>query len=597
MSLSELPLTDTSAPRAGANIAEFTVSELSGAVKRALEEGFGHVRLRGEVSGYRGPHASGHCYFALKDDKAKIEAVVWKGAWGRLKIKPEEGMEVIATGKISSFPGSSKYQIVIEALEPAGLGALMAQLEERKRRFTAEGLFDDDRKRPLPFLPRVVGIVTSPTGAVIRDMLHGFTERFPTRVLVWPVRVQGEGSAAEVAQGVRGFNAIAPGGTIPRPDVLIVARGGGSLEDLWGFNDESVVRAVAASTIPVISAVGHETDWTLIDLVADARAPTPTKAAEWAVPKYSDLVEETGKLHLRLTVSVRRLVEAQRRDLRAAARGLPRPDDLVSMPRQRLDACAGRLASALRERVQRSHNRFLQIGGRMPTLRSIIAAPRHRFDASEKRLGRALSGNTQAHQTRFARTSSRLNTRLLDVRLVRARDRLDGLERRNCEALSRAASGRRARLERASGRLSPQPLTARLERSGDRLGALALRAKAVVWQSLQQRRRALDGQGKLLQSLSHQSILQRGFALVRDDTGAMIRSVQGLVAGQRLDIELKDGRIGADVRTATLALPQREAGDASKDDARPPDDSASNVLAKLPKMARRGPHGGQGSLF
>lgn len=590
-------MTDTSAARSGANIAEFTVSELSGAVKRALEEGFGHVRLRGEVSGYRGPHASGHCYFALKDDKAKIEAVVWKGVWGRLKIKPEEGMEVIATGKISSFPGSSKYQIVIEALEPAGLGALMAQLDERKRRLAAEGLFEEGRKRPLPFLPRVIGIVTSPTGAVIRDMLHGFTERFPTRVLVWPVRVQGEGSAAEVAQGVRGFNAIAPGGTIPRPDVLIVARGGGSLEDLWGFNDESVVRAVAASTIPVISAVGHETDWTLIDLVADARAPTPTKAAEWAVPKYSDLVEETGKLHLRLTVSVRRLVEAQRRDLRAAARGLPRPDDLVSMPRQRLDACAGRLASALRERVQRSHNRFLQIGSRLPTLRSIIAAPRHRFDASEKRLGRALSGNTQAHQTRFARTASRLNTRLLDVRLVRARDRLDGLERRNCEALSRAASGRRARLERASGRLSPQPLTARLERSGDRLAGLALRAKTVVWQSLQQRQRALESQGKLMQSLSYQSILQRGFALVRDDTGAMVRSAQGLAAGQRLDIELKDGWIGADVRTATLAPPRREAGDASHGDASPSDDSASNVLTKLPKMPRRGPHGGQGSLF
>lgn len=266
--------------RPGSNSPEFSVSELAGAIKRALEDGFGHVRLKGEISGYRGPHASGHCYFALKDDKAKIEAVIWKGTFGRLRFKPEEGMEVIAQGRVTTFPGSSKYQIVIDALEPAGAGALMALIEERKRKFAAEGLFDEGHKKPRPFLPRVVGIITSPTGAVIRDMLHGFEERFPTRVIVWPVRVQGEGSAAEVAAAIRGFNAIAPGGPVARPDVLIVARGGGSLEDLWSFNEEVVVRAAFESRIPLISAVGHETDWTLIDLVADARAPTPTKAAE-----------------------------------------------------------------------------------------------------------------------------------------------------------------------------------------------------------------------------------------------------------------------------------------------------------------------------
>ncbi|MCK5712584.1 MAG: exodeoxyribonuclease VII large subunit, partial [Hyphomicrobiaceae bacterium] len=253
----------------GANVAEYSVSELSGAIKRALEQGFGYVRLRGEVSGYRGPHASGHCYFALKDDKAKIEAVIWKGVFQRLKVRPEEGMEVVAQGRITTYPGSSKYQIVIESLEPAGIGALMALLEERKKKLAAEGLFDEERKRPRPFLPGVVGIITSPTGAVIRDMLHGFNERFPTRVLIWPVRVQGETCAAEVAAAIRGFNAITPGGAIARPDVLIVARGGGSLEDLWGFNEEVVVRAVAESAISLISAVGHETDWTLIDLVAD----------------------------------------------------------------------------------------------------------------------------------------------------------------------------------------------------------------------------------------------------------------------------------------------------------------------------------------
>ncbi|HWV82843.1 MAG TPA: exodeoxyribonuclease VII large subunit, partial [Hyphomicrobiaceae bacterium] len=273
------------AGRAGSsNNPELTVSELSNAIKRALEDNFGFVRLRGEISGYRGPHASGHCYFSLKDDKAKIEAVIWRGVFQKLRFRPEEGLEVIATGKVTSYPGSSKYQIVIEALEPAGVGALMALLDERRRKLAAEGLFAEERKRPLPFLPRVVGIVTSPTGAVIRDMLHGFEERYPTRVIVWPVRVQGETSAKEVAAAIRGFNGLPPDGPLPRPDVLIVARGGGSLEDLWGFNEEIVVRAAAESAIPLISAVGHETDWTLIDLAADARAPTPTKAAEWAVP-------------------------------------------------------------------------------------------------------------------------------------------------------------------------------------------------------------------------------------------------------------------------------------------------------------------------
>ncbi len=491
------------AANTGNNVAEFTVSELSNAVKRALEDGFGHVRLRGEVSGYRGPHASGHCYFSLKDDKAKIDAVVWRGNWSRLKIKPEEGMEVIATGKISSFPGSSKYQIVIEALEPAGLGALMAQLEERKRRFAAEGLFADERKRTLPYLPKVVGIVTSPTGAVIRDMLHGFRERFPTRVIVWPVRVQGEGSAAEVANAVRGFNAIAPGGLIPRPDVLIVARGGGSLEDLWGFNDEMVVRAVAASTIPVISAVGHETDWTLIDLVADARAPTPTKAAEWAVPKYSDLLDQTGKLGLRLTVAIRRMLEALRRDLKSAERGLPRAEDLAALPRQRLDHVAHRLDGALRTRVQRSHTRFLQVAGRLPSPRSLIVHHRQRIDATGMRLGRALSANTQAHHTRHARIAARLR---------------------------------------------PAPIHLRLERSGERLDTLTRRIERALTSTFAQRRNALNGHAKLLASLGYHSVLARGFALVRDVDGKMVRSAHAVAPGQNLEVEFADGRVAAEAK-------------------------------------------------
>ena len=248
------------AEKAPSNAPEWSVSDLAGALKRTLEDAFGHVRLRGEVSGYRGPHSSGHAYFCLKDQNARIDAVIWKGTFSRLKIKPEEGMEVIATGRITTFPGSSKYQIVVESLEPAGIGALMALLEERRRKLTAEGLFAAERKRRLPFLPRVIGVVTSPTGAVIRDILHRLEDRFPRRVLVWPVRVQGETCAAEVAAAIRGFNALEPGGRIPRPDVLIVARGGGSIEDLWGFNEEIVVRAAAESAIPLVSAVGHETD-------------------------------------------------------------------------------------------------------------------------------------------------------------------------------------------------------------------------------------------------------------------------------------------------------------------------------------------------
>src|SRR5690606_27719716 len=255
------------------NAAEYTVTEISGALKRTVEDMFGNVRVRGEVSGYRGPHSSGHAYFALKDERARIEAVIWKGVFSRLKFRPEEGMEVIASGKLTTYPGSSKYQIVIDNLEPAGAGALMALLEERRRRLAAEGLFDEARKQLLPFMPRIIGVVTSPTGAVIRDIVHRIADRFPLHVIVWPVRVQGETSGAEVAAAIYGFNQLDPLGAVPLPDILIVARGGGSLEDLWGFNDEAVIRAVAASHIPVISAVGHETDWTLIDHAADMRAP------------------------------------------------------------------------------------------------------------------------------------------------------------------------------------------------------------------------------------------------------------------------------------------------------------------------------------
>jgi exodeoxyribonuclease VII large subunit len=482
----------------------------------------------------------------LKDDKAKIEAVIWKGVFQRLRVRPEEGMEVVAQGRVTTYPGSSKYQIVVESLEPAGLGALMALLEERKKKLAAEGLFDEERKRPTPFLPGVVGIITSPTGAVIRDMLHGFNERFPTRVLVWPVRVQGETCATEVAAAIRGFNAIAAGGAVARPDVMIVARGGGSLEDLWGFNEEIVVRAVAESTIPLISAVGHETDWTLIDLVADARAPTPTKAAEWVVPKHADLAEDTGKLGLRLATGARRMLESARAHLKAAARGLPRLEDLVALPRQH-------------------------------------------FDALEKRLGLALLANTRAHHMRHVRTSSRLHPRLLGVRFGRARDRLDAFSRRNVDALSRSAAARRTRFERVAGRMQLEAVRQRVAFGGERLGALEARSKQALRNRISAGRRQLDGYAKLLGSLSYQSVLQRGFALVRDNSGHTVRKAAELHVGDHLDLEFTDGRAIAETREVNLGQSKKGTAPAS-----PP----SRPSPTRPARARRGGgSSGQGSLF
>jgi exodeoxyribonuclease VII large subunit len=489
----------TVTPHTGRNLAELTVSELAFALKRTIEDSFAYVRLRGEIFGYRGPHSSGHCYFSLKDDKAKIDAVVWKGTFSTFRFKPEEGLEVVVTGRVTTYPGSSKYQIVIDSLAPAGAGALMALVEERKRKLAAEGLFDEARKKRLPFLPRIVGIVTSPTGAVIRDMLAGFAERFPTHVVVWPVRVQGETSAGEVAKAIRGFNALQPGGRIPCPDVLIVARGGGSLEDLWSFNEELVVRAAAASRIPLIAAVGHETDWTLLDLVADARAPTPTKAAEWAVPKHSDLVQRTSEHGGRLTLVIRRLLEAERRHLTTLRRTLPRASALVALPRQRLDVSAGRLP-------------------------------------------RALAANTQAHATRLARLSGRLTRGVIDQRLDRCRDRLDALGRFAKQALARGGEARRARLESSGARLKPQTLKRELRRAAQRTIEMKARLAACMASRLQQARRSVDSEAKLLLSLSHKNVLARGFALVRDEAGRMVSRAATILDGQRLELELADGR-------------------------------------------------------
>src|SRR5918998_332031 len=310
--LSDAGLLATELP--GDNAPALSVSELSTALKRTVEDAFGLVRLRGEISGFK-RHASGHCYFTMKDDKACIDAVIWKGCAQMLRFRPEDGIEVVATGKLTTYPGRSKYQIVVDRLELAGQGALMALLDKRRRQLAAEGLFDAERKKRLPFLPRTIGVVTSPTGAVIRDILHRLADRCPTHVIVWPVAVQGEGAAAQVTAAVRGFNALPD-----RPDLLIVARGGGSIEDLWTFNEEEVVRAVAESSIPIISAVGHETDTTLCDFAADVRAPTPTAAAEIAVPVRSELLAQLRELGLRSARCALRAIERSSEQLDNSAR-------------------------------------------------------------------------------------------------------------------------------------------------------------------------------------------------------------------------------------------------------------------------------------
>jgi exodeoxyribonuclease VII large subunit len=366
----------------GDNAPALTVSELSSALKRTVEGAFDHVRVRGEISGFKRV-GSGHCYFTLKDEAACIDAVIWRGQAAALRFAPEDGIEVVATGRLTTYPARSRYQIVVDRLELAGQGALMALLDKRRRQLAAEGLFDAARKRRLPFAPRVIGVVTSPTGAVIRDILHRLEDRFPCHVLVWPVPVQGEGAAARVAAAVAGFNALGGEGTIARPDLLIVARGGGSIEDLWAFNEEEVVRAVAGSRIPIISAVGHETDTSLCDFAADMRAPTPTAAAELAVPVRSELLAQIRELGARAERCARRLLERAVEGLQAALRRWPARESLLSPQQQRFDELVERLPRALRGRLDRARGELGHAGGalRPGLLTSIHARARERLDA------------------------------------------------------------------------------------------------------------------------------------------------------------------------------------------------------------------------
>ena len=412
------------------NAHEFTVSEISGAVKRVIEGEFGHVRVRGEVG--RTMHArSGHLYFDLKDDRAVIAAVSWKGQVARLAVMPEEGMEVVATGRLTTFPGQSKYQLIVESVEPAGAGALMAMLEKRKKQLQAEGLFDAARKKKLPYLPEVIGVVTSPSGAVIRDILHRLRDRFPRQVLIWPVAVQGKDCAPQVARAIAGFNDLRPGGPIPRPDLLIVARGGGSVEDLWGFNEEIVARAAAASDIPLISAVGHETDTTLIDYVADVRAPTPTAAAELAVPVRLDLLAWAGEQEARLSRALTQNIGQKGQRLRDLTRALPKPDRLLDGPRQRLDRSADRLPQALQGVV---HRRRLRLSEKSASLRPATLkrrlgeAARQLADRNARLRPEALMRATEVRRTDLQRLGKLLAT-ASRVQLRDRKGKLEALER------------------------------------------------------------------------------------------------------------------------------------------------------------------------
>jgi exodeoxyribonuclease VII large subunit len=526
------------------NAPEYTVAELSGAVKRSIEDSFGHVRVRGEVSGFRGASASGHVYFSLKDASARIDAVIWKGVFGRMRVRPEEGLDVIATGKLTTFAGKSSYQLIIEHIEPAGIGALMALLEERRRRLAKEGLFDDARKQLLPYLPRVIGVVTSPTGAVIRDILHRLADRFPVHVVVWPVRVQGETSAAEVSAAIAGFNALPNDGPIARPDVIIVARGGGSLEDLWSFNEENVVRAAANSLIPLISAIGHETDWTLLDHAADLRAPTPTGAAELCVPVRAELMADVNDLSRRHEGAMRRLLDHKRSQWRSACRALPGGDDLIAQARQAFDRASERSQSSMTRQLQSLQIRL-------------------------ERLARRLQAQSpHAHLARMAQGLQKCDQRLRHVMAL-------VMERRTTHF---AQTGRRLRIALgARANSARQQWRAHSQRCHD-VGARMDRA----WHHRHmQHHERLSALGQMLSALSYRNVLSRGYAIVRDMAGEPLRLREGIGAGVNLKLEFIDGQIGV---TTNGGVPA-------------PSDSLQDQKPKTLKPTRAQPARSQGSLF
>jgi exodeoxyribonuclease VII large subunit len=501
-------------PQPGENAHDYTVSEISGAVKRVIEGEFGRIRVRGEVGRVARP-ASGHLYFDLKDDRSVLAAICWKGQSERLQVRPEEGLEVVATGRLTTFPGQSKYQMIVDDIRPAGVGALMAMLEKRKKALEAEGLFDPARKKPIPYLPEVIGVVTSPSGAVIRDILHRLRDRFPRRVLVWPVAVQGDRCAPEVAAAIRGFNALPKGGPIPRPDLIIVARGGGSIEDLWGFNEEIVARAAAESAIPLISAVGHETDTTLIDYVSDYRAPTPTAAAEHAVPVRRELLAWVTEQDARLIRAVGQGITRRRQRVGDLSRALPRPETLLSTARQRLDAADRALPLFLRQLTRAKAHKLTELSG---ALRPAVL--------------RARVGRDRAGLAQWTDRHARALTRLL---AVKGRELRSTAARLDPGRLGRRAAKERADLERTTLRLAANGRA--------RLDALAARLEA------------LD---RTRRTLGYEATLARGYALVWEED-RLVPGKADLGGATALEIQFRDGRLpvvaGGSARPAPKTKP------------------------------------------
>lgn len=478
-------------PRAGGNAPEYTVSDLSRQVKRMVEEGFGHVRVRGEIGACK-LHSSGHLYFSLKDENAVLESVCWRGRVSSLGLKPATGMDVVCTGKLTTFAGQSKYQLVVESMSLAGEGALLKMLEDRRRKLEAEGVFGQANKMPLPFLPRVIGVVTSPTGAVIRDILHRLADRFPRHVLVWPVPVQGEGAAAKIVQAIEGFNNLEEGGDVPRPDVLIVARGGGSLEDLMPFNDESVVYAVFHSQIPVISAIGHETDTTLIDYAADVRAPTPTAAAEMAVPVRDGLLLEVAEFGLRLEGGMRRAVRDRKERVGLLGRALGDPMRALAPLMQRFDSVAERLTMARTNFFHRLKSRVSEVGGRLRHPRDVVRFAGEQVQDRARRLQVAWQNYLSAAQARVAELILPDHHRLIHGSWLRLNHLTHWIEKNRQETFT------------------------------------ALEKK-------------LDRQATLLEALSPRAVLGRGYGLVYDAQGRVVTQAAALKPRDHISIELHDG--------------------------------------------------------
>ena len=523
-------------PAPGANAPEYTVAEISGALKRTIEGAYGRIRVRGEV-GRVMLARSGHLYFDVKDDRNVLAAVSWKGQVSRLSVMPEEGMEVVVTGNLTTFGSQSKYQLNVDDVAVAGEGALMAMLDKRRRTLAAEGLFDEARKRPIPFLPEVIGVVTSPSGAVIRDILHRLRDRFPRRVLIWPVAVQGERCAPEVARAIEGFNRFAPGGALPRPDLIIVARGGGSVEDLWGFNEEIVVRAAAASEIPLISAVGHETDTTLIDHAADRRAPTPSAAAEMAVPVRRELMAWVAEQEGRLTGALTQGLSRRGQRLADLSRALPRPEALLEGPRQRLDRAGEKLPAALGALTQRGH-------------------------------------------VRLTRAAGGLRPGVLRDRIARRRDKLDGLALRLDAGLTRPLAEQRRALDKLSVRLDPARLDSLRARRAQELTVTLARLARAGQGQVATWRRQLDGLERTRLTLGYTETLRRGYAVVRGD-GAVVTTSAAAALVAALEIEFADG---------TLAVGPARGGPAPA-----PVAPAVPAPAKPRSRAKKPP--GQGELF